>query len=462
MVKFSIQKSYKVLMLTPAIFGIGILAMGSPARADEVSELKAQLKALQQRIEALEKRPVETQIVTVPADKVAVPAKPVQKGYFVIPGTETSLRIGGYTKLDAIYSDKSAGDNNTADQLFLPYAIPLDKNNPDDNQVVLHARQSRFNVGTSTDTAYGKLNTFFEGDFFGGANVNPASGNGSSSNADFRIRHAYGELGKLLAGQTWTTFEVMDSLPDTVDFGGPAAQTFMRQGLIRWTEPFAWGSLQFAVEDPNATFDNSTETDDDHVADLVARLNYKSEYGSYSVAAMARELSIDRQPVAATTATPYALATREVTSVDDSTWGGALTFGGRIPAYGKDDLRFQFNYGNALGRYMTTKFRDATFNTRTNEIETFDQYGGFLAYRHFWVDNLRSSLVYSYGAADNDVAISGTSVDKEMQSVHVNLIWNIVPSVELGIEYLHGYREVESGADGELNRIQLSAQYNFF
>jgi len=441
------------MMLTPAIFGIGILAMGTPACADEVSELKAQLKALQQRIELLEQRPVQTQVVTATGDKAPAPAKPVQKGYFVIPGTETSLKIGGYAKLDAIYNDTSAGDNSAADQLFLPYTIPLDKKDPNDNQTVLHARQTRFNVGTTTDTAYGKLNTFFEGDFFGGANVNGASA--SSANADFRVRHAYGELGKLLAGQTWSTFEIMDSLPDTVDFGGPAAQTFKRQGLIRWTEPFAWGSLQFAVEDPNASFDDNTatttddQTDDDHVADMIARANFKSEYGSYSVAAMARELTVDTGVV------------------DDSAWGGAITFGGRIPTFGKDDLRFQLNYGNALGRYVTTQFKDAAYNATTNEVETFDQYGGFLAYRHFWIDNLRSNLVYSYGAADNDLTVINTATlleatSKEMQSVHVNLIWSIVPSVDLGIEYLHGYREVESGDEGELNRIQLSAQYNFF
>jgi len=441
-VKFSIQKSYKALVLTPAIFGLGVLAMGSPAaQADEVSDLKAQLKALQQRIEVLEKRPVETQVVTATGEKAA-PAKPVQKGYFVIPGTETSVKLGGYAKLDAIYNDVSAGDNSVADQLFLPsLSIPLESTNPDDNQMVLHARQTRFNVGTTTDTAYGKLNTFFEGDFFG---------TGTSANtADFRVRHAYGELGKLLAGQTWSTFEIMDSLPDTLDFGGPAAQTFMRQGQIRWTEPFAWGSLQFAVEDPSATFDDNTttvygQTDDDHFTDLIARANCKNEFGSYSVAVMARELGVDSA------------------TVEDTTWGGAITFGGKIPTFGKDDLRFQFNYGNALGRYMTTKFTDAEYNTNTHEVETFDQWGGFLAYRHYWIDNLRSNLVYSYGAADNDLSIVDNSANKEFQSVHANLIWSPVPAVDLGIEYLHGYREIESGADGDLNRIQFSATYNFF
>ena len=422
------------MMLTPAIFGLGVLAMGSPAQADEVSDLKAQLKALQQRIEVLEKRPVETQVVTATGDKAA-PAKPAQKGYFVIPGTETSVKIGGYAKLDAIYNDVSAGDNSTADQLFLPSSsIPLDREHADDNQVVLHGRQSRVNIGTTTDTTYGKLNTFVEGDFFGG----------SASAPEFRLRHAYGELGKLLAGQTWSTFEIMDSLPDTLDFGGPAAQIFKRQGQVRWTEPFAWGSLQFAIEDPNATLDNSAETDDDHFADLIARANCKNEYGSYSVAVMARELSIDN------------------TTVEDSTWGGAITVGGKIPTFGKDDLRFQLNYGNALGRYMTTGFKDAEYDTAHRSVETFDQWGGFLAYRHYWVDNLRSNLVYSYGSADNDMSVVANTVNKEFQSVHTNLIWSPVPQVDLGVEYLYGYREIESGDDGDLNRIQFSATYNFF
>ncbi len=95
-------------------------------------------------------------------------------------------------------------------------------------------------------------------------------------------------------------------------------------------------------------------------------------------------------------------------------------------------------------------------------LETFDQFGGFLAYRHFWIDNLRSNLVYSYGAADNDLSIVADTVNKEFQSVHANLIWSPVPSVDLGIEYLYGYREIESGDEGELNRIQVSATYNFF
>jgi hypothetical protein len=443
--KISIRKSYRLVWLVAAVYWTSVWMSGSAARADTIEDLKMQINALQQKVEALEKQQVETKKVVASVEQTA-PKTASQKGYFVIPGTNTEMKIGGYVKLDAIYSSKSAGDESAADQYFDPPSIPLnDAPNLERDQTVLHARQSRFNFATITDTSFGKFKTFLEADFFG------SGGNQNVSNSyGLRLRHAYGEFGNLLAGQTWSTFEIMDSLPETLDFGGPAAQTFDRQAQIRWTEPFEWGSLQFAVENPNTTFLNASgvkaEAEDDHVPDMVARVNLKTGFGSYSVAVMGRQLSWD-----------------DGVNSDDA-WGGAVSLGGRIPTFDKDDLRFQINYGNALGRYMTTGFADVVVDTsiQNPDVNTFDQWGGFIGYRHFWISNLRSNLIYSYGEADNDLNIVPTTVNKKFQSVHANLIWSPIPSIDLGVEYLYGYREVESGEKGDLNRVQVSAQYNFF
>lgn len=90
------------------------------------------------------------------------------------------------------------------------------------------------------------------------------------------------------------------------------------------------------------------------------------------------------------------------------------------------------------------------------------QWGNFAAYRHFWTDTWRSTLSYSYGEADNNVDIVGTAVNKKFQSVHGNIIRSPIPAVNLGVEYIWGYRELENGLDGDLNRIQFGAQYKFF
>jgi hypothetical protein len=92
----------------------------------------------------------------------------------------------------------------------------------------------RLNLRTSTPTPHGELGTFLEFDLSGAVGTESVSNN-------LRVRHAYGTLGNLLVGQTWTTFSDPAVYPEPVDFGGPAGVVFARQAQIRWTQPFAGG-----------------------------------------------------------------------------------------------------------------------------------------------------------------------------------------------------------------------------
>jgi hypothetical protein len=216
---------------------------------------------------------------------------------------------------------------------------------------------------------------------------------------------------------------------------------------VRWTQPFDWGNLQLAAENPetwviDGRTGDSDSYDTERVPDVVARADYNCDFGKFSLALMGRELRIDND------------------IADDSTYGGAVSVAGLVPTFGKDDFRFMLNYGNALGRYMYSNFEDAYLD-RDGDLEALEQWGGFVAYRHFWLDNLRSSLVYAYAEADNDTGEVGDEVNKRFQSLHLNLVWSPVSQVNLGLEYLRGERELENGDDGDLNRFQFSAQYLF-
>jgi hypothetical protein len=110
---------------------------------------------------------------------------------------------------------------------------------------------------------------------------------------------------------------------------------------------------------------------------------------------------------------------------------------------------------------MVTDFADAVINGK-NEIETVDQWGGYVSYRHFWADTVRSSLMYSYGEADYDSALVPGDTVENLQSIHTNLLWNPVAQVTTGIEYIWGKKELINGDDGDVNKCQVSLQYNFF
>ena len=408
-----------------------------PGLADSLDDLKRQIDALQHQVQEIEKKQAAD------TGKTDVPSKGNGKGSFRLPGLNTELTIGGYVKLDVVHSDASAGVDSDSDRYFYPPAIPLDSD-PTTSKTVLTAKQSRLFVKSHTPTPLGDLKVYLEGDFYG------QGGNQKVSNSStWRLRQAYGELGNLLAGQTWSTFMNPAALPETIDFGGPAAEIFVRQAQIRWTQPFQWGSVQVAAENPETWFiSNDTDViqaaDDDRIPDIVARLNLNTGVGNFSIAGLGREYRVDSA------------------GVDASTYAGAVSLAGIIPIFGKDDLRFTVSYGNGLGRYMYTNFEGAELDVNDNNLEAVDQWGGFLAYRHFWTDSLRSTLSYSYGEADNDVDIVGTGVNKKYQSFHGNLIWSPIPAANFGIEYIWGYRELENGQNGDLNRIQFAVQYKFF
>ena len=97
----------------------------------------------------------------------------------------------------------------------------------------------------------------------------------------------------------------------------------------------------------------------------------------------------------------------------------------------------------------------------TNEFENIDVIGGFVAWRHVYTPKLRSSLFYSTARYDNPTAFTGLGITESLQSVHGALIYSPYPKLDVGVEYMIGKRELESGADGELKRLQMHVKYNF-
>lgn len=419
----------------------GFMAPASADTASDLQALKAQIEALQNSIEALEQKQAETAKAVSPANTLTAGTT---AGSFKLPGSNTSVKFGGYVKADLLYSDSSAGAGSTADQLLVPGSIALD-NDTEDGQVTLHARQTRLNVATSTPTAWGELKTFVEADFFG------TNGNEVVSNSNgLRTRHAFGSLGGLLVGQTWSTFMDPGSLPETLDFGGPVGELFIRQTQVRWTQGFDGGSWSIAAESPesflttaNAGGGTNALTDDDKVPDLVARLDFNSSAGRFALAALARNIRLD-------TAT-----------ADDDQWGGALAAYGVVPTVGKDTFQFSLTAGNALGRYLGQGvFSDGDVDA-AGELSLNNQFGAILAYRHFWTDSLRSTLALSTARASNPSGTTTRNMNESADTAHLNLLWSPVANTTFGFELIHARRETEDGRKGELNRIQTSAQYNF-
>lgn len=432
-----------------AAIAIGAGIPGVAARADTLNDVQGEIESLQRSVRELEQQQRASDRERNAAAASAVTAG-ATKGSFKLPGSNTSVTLGGYVKLDAVLSNPSAGVASTADLFLQPNAIPVGPGAGDNehDQVKFSARESRLFVKTSTPTAWGDLTTYLEGDFYG------ADGNESVSNSNGpRLRHAYGSLGHLLAGQTWTNFMYVSSLPETVDFGGPVGQIFNRQAQVRWTQSFdsgrslAGGQWSVALENPESVVTvpggASFRADDDHVPDLTGQVVFNTSRGKVAVSGVVRQIRADAKAPA----------------VVDQRIGAALGVAGVIPSVGKDDSRFVATAGNAIGRYSDGFFQDGVVDA-DGRIRLPRQWGWYAGYRHFWKQNLRSNVVLSSASQSNPAGTPG-SVNRSTRSVHANLIWSPVANTDLGVEYIYADRETEDGLKGHLNRFQASAKYAF-
>ncbi len=259
------------------------------ALADELSDLRANMQLLQQRMDQLAQQPVGAPGSTGSSlyGYTAAPGTTMQGGSFprsfLIPGTDTSIRVGGIANETFDYwiqggppnstETTTVGDTGQLNVAPLNYhaatAVPgyptkgslvvpgtsfsaITANARGNGIFSESPRESRLNVETRTPTAWGEARTFIEFDFAGCNFFSCNQALGVSNSLVPRLRYAYGTLAGLLAGQANSNFSDPDANPETIDFGGPAGEAgVVRLPQVRYTYTGPYGSAwSVAAEAP--------------------------------------------------------------------------------------------------------------------------------------------------------------------------------------------------------------------
>lgn len=359
----------------------------------------------------------------------------------------TNVSFNGYIKIDALasqYSDGTLGSGSIGRDFYIPSLTPVGGEN-EGSQFDAHVRQSRFRFTSDSDLSNGeKIKGVLEFDL----QVVPDGNERISNSHQLRIRHGFISYKNWTIGQTWTTFFDVKGLPDTLDFiGNTDGSIFVRQPLIKYKT----GGFEIALENPETTvtpFGGGPRivTDDNSVPDLIGRYTFTPEWGHVSVAAIARQLSLQDD--------------QNGNNIDATDTGFGITATSKINL-GKDDLRLTFFTGSGLGRYAALNAVNGAVLTADNELEAIDSTGFAIAYRHVWNEKWRSSFVYSQFNADNDVDLTGTSATEQTFSTRANIIYSPSKELKFGLEYTFAERSLENDLEGDLNRLQASAQYSF-
>jgi hypothetical protein len=431
--------------LATAALGLPAAALAQTAKEQELEARVAELEKLVKQMQA-EKQAAPAAAATPAAAPAKPAAAPIQT-VSITPNAapNTTFLLTGFVKADALWTNTSDGeiaDSSSGRDFYIPGTIPIGADD-EGTDMNAHVKQSRVNFGTDTILEGGdKLSTRFEIDFFGSI-----TGDQRVSNTYAPVlRHAYVQWRSWLVGQTWSNFMDVATLPEAVDFIGPTdGTTFVRQPQVRFTK----GGFSASAENRETTLTPyhggaRITSDDGLMPDLTARYAWKGSWGHFAIAGLLRELAHETTGAAA---------------MDDSTWSGALSASGKFN-FGKDDLRWMALYGN-LGRYVGLNFANDAVINGNGELESIDGYAGFVAYRHFWTDRLRSTFSVAMQDYDNDADLTGLSAAKSSWSWTANIFYSPLPKLDIGAEYRQANAEREGGDEGDLDRLQLTTKYSF-
>ena len=411
-----------------------VIATNLSAAEDTVDQRIQKLEALIMELKAQvseQKTTHETQMKK--KEEAAAPEKP-----------KHSYSFGGFIKATASFNDYSDGDLGAASVLrdfYIPGGISA-SGAPGEQDFDFSAKESRINFKSKHELDNGEtVSTMIEMDF-----LFSSTGDERVSNSyNPRLRHAFFTYGKWLFGQTWTTFQDVGALPESADFlGASEGIIFGRQPQVRYTN----GPWQFSLENPETTVTpfgggGRIVTDDNGIPDFVARYNHKAKWGHITVSALLRQLAYENG------------------AIDDTESSTGISVTGKFKVGDKDDIRFNFATGSGMGRYAALDTSNGAVLTAGGQLEAIDSTVGSVAYRHVWNSQWRSNFIYSAMDVDNDTALTGTGVTQSVSSFQANLLFSPDPKVTLGVGYLDATRELESGAEGDMSRLILTAKYAF-
>jgi hypothetical protein len=375
--------------------------------------------------------------------------------------SQRSFEIYGFAQADFI-QDMGGRLSPDWDDALRPSKIGIDGQYGGDGQSSISVKQSRFGVKGSMPTS-GEggipLNFKFEFDLFGTGS--------DAGQTTFRLRHAYGEWGALLAGQTNSLFMDGDVFPNTIDYWGPTGMVFYRNVQIRYT-PFRNEHSHFAlaVERPGNDIDSGNlrlidgledlqVQNDEELPDLTAQYRYGADWGHVQAAGILRKVGYE---IRASSADPW---------VDGSEVGWGVNLSGVFNLFEKDAVRLQAVYGEGIASYMNDGGMDLAPSASRSagvvtdvESEAVPLTGVVAYYDHWWSDRWSSSIGYSFTEVDNTNFQDADSY-KKGQYASGNLLYFPGDNLMIGGELLWGDRENNDGASDDVFRFQFSVKYNF-
>jgi len=395
--------------------------------------------------------PATPSTTTTPPPPAAEPAPAPVQG-------RSSMEIYGFAMLDIGHNFKTINPK-WYDTMRVTRLPSFEEQFGKDHTAFASVRQSRLGVKATTPTAMGDLKTQFEFEMFG-TGVDEGQ-------TTFRLRHAYGELGRVGAGQTWSVFMDPDVFPNSVEYWGPTGMVFYRNIQVRfYAVKKDNSSLILALEQPGASGDAGVLADRNELQGVQGRNPMLDFTGAYT-------LNLKKGGYVRAAGVVRRIAWDDLNndqfdlSGDATGWGLNFSSNLKFGEGGKSTVRLQYMFGEGVENYMNDAPVDVGIvanpgNALTPILGKPIPIQGYVFFLDHTINPKWSTTVgYSATRIDNT---EGQAPDayKSGDYFLINFMHYPVAGVMIGGEYQWGRRtNFSDGWSYDGSKIQFSFKYNF-
>lgn len=346
------------------------------------------------------------------------------------------LGIGGYVLARTEYDFSGIADNID----FLPSSIQRD-NGP----------SSQYQMDITTSTIFMKLvgRSRLLGDF-----QLYTSGDWRGDGKTFHLLHAYLRTKYMTVGYTTGSFMDLAAYPATVDNAGPCGMTFYRATQVAFNYSFNWGltmGIGFEAPDVNAIENQYVSVGAQRLPDIPLYLKYKFNEDSHvRVGAIMRDISYKN------------LVTGE--DKHKVSWGAQAS---GLFTIGRLQVSGQYNIGKGIGSLINDVSNigmDIVPEPGNNGKMMMLLTDSWFASLHYNIlPGIFASATYSQSnlRSRRGFADANPDIYKRGQYLAVNAFANATENLQLGVEYLHGWRTDFNSDTYNANRINIMTRYNF-
>ena len=347
-----------------------------------------------------------------------------------------ALGIGGYVRATAEYDFGGIVDNMDFIPAYIPNASKV---------------KNQFQMDASTSTIFLKLvgRTKHLGNF-----IVYTAGNFRGSGKTFELQNAYLSFLGFTMGYDTGLFMDLAAAPPTIDFQGPDGMTFYRATQLRYEANVMKGlKVGVGVEMPSVdgTPAQDVRIGKQRMPDIPAYVQYSWAKASHiRVGGILRSMTYEDQ------------VNNKAKSLTG--WGIQASGTARLGGF---QLYGQYTYGRGIAQYLNDisnlNVDIVPLADESGRMQVLPMKGWYAGLQYNFSKRVFASATYSQSRlfTEDCYAHFNETQYKKGQYLVANVFWNVSHNLQVGAEYLHGWRENFNDVNREANRINLSAQYNF-